>query len=84
MLYLGPDGTKIEGKEDWLSLELVNGQVVFKYDLGSGPASVVCCDGFNFADGKWHQVRAERLVKEIGIDGDEERERERDGDRERL
>ena len=59
-----------------MSLELVNGQVVFKYDLGSGPASVVCCDGFNFADGKWHQVRAERLVKEIERDGDEEREME--------
>ena len=60
LLYLGPDGTKIEGKEDWLSLELASGQVVFKYDLGSGPANIVCCQGQDFADGEWHQIRAER------------------------
>ena len=60
LLYLGPDGIKIEGKEDWMSLELINGKVVYKYDLGSGPASIVCCQDHDFADGEWHQIRAER------------------------
>lgn len=56
-------------ERDFLALELRNGFVHFKYDLGSGPFVVVSNETHN--DGKWHSISANRFEKEgaISIDG---------------
>ena len=64
-------------QNDFISLELINGRVVFKYNLGSGPAVIASNRLSN--DGKWHQAVAERsvlfphlellLIFLMGIDG---------------
>ncbi|XP_063051758.1 pikachurin [Engraulis encrasicolus] len=43
---------------DYLSLGLQDGALVFSYNLGSGPTSVVLNGTFN--DGRWHRVKAVR------------------------
>lgn len=43
-----------------MALEVVNGRVQFKFDLGSGPATIITDKIVN--NGKWHQVIAERLL----------------------
>lgn len=47
-------------QNDFISLELISGRVVFKYNLGSGPAVIASNRLSN--DGKWHQAVAERSV----------------------
>ena len=44
-----------------MALEVVNGLVMFRYDLGDGPG--VITNDKNVSDGKWHEVIAERLVR---------------------
>jgi len=41
-----------------MALEIIGGKVVFKYDLGSGPA-IITSEKI-VSDGKWHEVIAER------------------------
>ncbi|XP_062399872.1 pikachurin [Sardina pilchardus] len=43
---------------DYLALGLQDGALVFSYNLGSGPTSVVLNGTFN--DGRWHRVKAVR------------------------
>jgi len=43
-----------------MSLEVVNGRIQFKYDLGSGPLSLI--SDKVVSDGEWHQVIVERSV----------------------
>jgi len=43
-----------------MSLELRNGQVVFRFDLGSGPAEIT--HPWNVADGQWYRIKAQRFV----------------------
>ena len=47
-----------EGR-DFMSLELVDGKIVFQYDLGSGRAKLESTERYN--DGNWHTVVANRL-----------------------
>jgi len=56
LFYLGPDvGPRVV---EYMALELVNGRVQFKYDLGSGPLTLTT-DKL-VSDGHWHQVIVER------------------------
>ena len=54
---------------DFLSVELVDGHVVFQYDLGSGRATLRSSERYN--DGKWHMVFANRFDKNglLQVDG---------------
>jgi len=49
---------------------VVNGQVQFRFDCGSGEG-VVRVSGQNVDDGAWHEVRLERLgnLAEVVVDG---------------
>lgn len=48
-----------------MALEVVNGLVVFRYDLGDGPGIITNSKSVN--DGKWHEVIAERYVDVVAI-----------------
>ncbi|ESO94906.1 hypothetical protein LOTGIDRAFT_144813 [Lottia gigantea] len=62
LLYLGGDQKSGRPEpDDYIALELLNGQVVFKYNLGSGAARIVSPQRVD--DGMWHQVVAERIGK---------------------
>ena len=41
-----------------MALEIIDGKVQFKFDLGSGPGILV--NDKNVADSEWHEVIAER------------------------
>ncbi|KAL2104346.1 hypothetical protein ACEWY4_001214 [Coilia grayii] len=59
-----------EGKgQDFISLGLQNGHVVFNYQLGSGEAEITSKEPVN--DGNWHKITAVRTGKQgyIQIDG---------------
>ncbi|KAK6179097.1 hypothetical protein SNE40_011531 [Patella caerulea] len=62
LLYLGGDQKSGRPEpDDYIALELLNGQIVFKYNLGSGAARIVSPQRVD--DGMWHQVIAERIGK---------------------
>lgn len=44
----------------FMSLEMVNGNVSFKYDLGNGIASLTTPEPYN--DGRWHTIFAVNFV----------------------
>ena len=44
-----------------MALEIINGLVVFRYDLGDGPG--ILTNTKNVTDGRWHEVIAERTGK---------------------
>src|SRR6218665_2087546 len=46
-------------RRDFLSLEIKDGKVIFKYELGSGRATIASTQRYN--DGKWHEVTANRM-----------------------
>src|SRR6218665_4216446 len=46
-------------RRDFLSLELNDGKVIFKYELGSGRATIASTQRYN--DGNWHLVTANRM-----------------------
>ncbi|XP_054153409.1 laminin subunit alpha-like [Oppia nitens] len=56
-------------ERDFLAIEMRDGLVNFKYDLGSGPYAITSGETYN--DGKWHSLIANRFEKEgaISIDG---------------
>ena len=56
-------------ERDFLALEMREGLVIFKYELGSGPYVLTSNETFN--DGKWHSILANRFEKEgaISVDG---------------
>ena len=47
---------------DFLSIELVDGRVVGKYDLGSGTG--VLASEHRFNDGKWHELYINRIAND--------------------
>ncbi|KAG5869907.1 Fat-like cadherin-related tumor suppressor-like protein, partial [Gonioctena quinquepunctata] len=47
------------GKVDYNILEVVNGGIQYRYDLGSGEGIVRVSD-FYVSDGKWHEIKLER------------------------
>ena len=56
-------------ERDFLALEIRDGLVSFKYELGSGPYALITNETFN--DGNWHSILANRFEKEgaISVDG---------------
>ena len=46
-------------RRDFLSLEIKDGKVIFKYELGSGRATIASTQRYN--DGNWHLVTANRM-----------------------
>jgi len=48
--------------KDFLSLEMIDGHVVYQYDLGSGRAKLQSPQRYN--DGKWHVLVANRLAQD--------------------
>ncbi|XP_014673411.1 PREDICTED: laminin-like protein epi-1 [Priapulus caudatus] len=60
------------GKDrDFLALELIDGAVLFQYDMGSGRAQIRTNATYN--DGAWHTVNARRFGREglLLVDGEE-------------
>lgn len=43
-----------------MSLQIINGKAVFKFDLGSGAAMIT--SGNTISDGAWHEAIIERSV----------------------
>ncbi|KAM6434636.1 basement membrane-specific heparan sulfate proteoglycan core protein isoform 6-T6 [Liasis olivaceus] len=68
ILFSGGDGAPVA---DFVSLNLVNGHLEFRYELGSGTA--VLRSPRPLALGQWHKVAAERLNKDGTLQVDEER-----------
>ena len=46
------------GKDDYFALEIKQGHVYFRFDLGGGPASVQSSGKYN--DGEWHKIVVDR------------------------
>lgn len=59
LAYIGSPLMKNNNKKDYLTLEMVNGQVVLKYDLGSGPATIV--NPINVSNNNWYYIEAKRI-----------------------
>ncbi|OQV14684.1 Laminin subunit alpha [Hypsibius exemplaris] len=59
-----------DNSEDFLSLEIREGKVVLKYNLGSGTVTITSPERYD--DGKWHSIFADRTGKRgvLQIDGD--------------
>jgi hypothetical protein len=59
----------IGSQEDFLSIEMKDGFVVYQFDLGSGPATLKSNQRFN--DGEWHTIHANRVMQDgiLKIDG---------------
>ncbi|XP_071119471.1 laminin subunit alpha-like [Haliotis cracherodii] len=60
LYYMGGD-QRSGRQDDYIALELVKGQAVFRFDLGSGPATIISPETYN--DGQWHQLTATRIGK---------------------
>ncbi|XP_046644672.1 fat-like cadherin-related tumor suppressor homolog isoform X5 [Daphnia pulicaria] len=58
------------GRIDYSILEIVNGEVQYRFDCGSGEG-LVRVTGLNVNDGAWHDIRLERhgRVAELTVDG---------------
>ncbi|XP_076440495.1 laminin subunit alpha-like [Babylonia areolata] len=61
LAYIGGEQRSGNIQTDFLSMELIDGRMVFKFNLGSGPASISSNRLVN--DGQWHQAVAERIGK---------------------
>ncbi|XP_069586113.1 contactin-associated protein-like 5 [Ranitomeya imitator] len=56
------------GIKDLIRLELISPyQVTFSFDVGNGPLDVSLQSISALNDGQWHQVRAERTIKEVSL-----------------
>ncbi|XP_061386506.1 fat-like cadherin-related tumor suppressor homolog, partial [Musca vetustissima] len=49
------------GQIDYSILEIVNGAVQYRFDLGSGEGMVVVTS-INISDGEWHSIKLERIL----------------------
>ncbi|KAF4521048.1 hypothetical protein B566_EDAN008120 [Ephemera danica] len=56
------DGQLVGGRGDFISLNLINGHVQFRFDLGSGTANITSPDPIS--QNEWHSVRVSRIDKE--------------------
>lgn len=54
------------GKVDFNVLEIVNGVVQYKFDLGSGEGLVSVASVF-VSDGQWHEIRLEREANNVRV-----------------
>ncbi|XP_053647666.1 pikachurin [Cherax quadricarinatus] len=81
LVWAGEDDDDGENKEvmlpplgDSLSLELQDGRLVLRYNLGSGFAQLLYNSSKRLDDGQWHTVRIYRYEREghLSVDDDEE------------
>lgn len=63
LAYIGPDLISRQQYNDYMSLEMEGGQIVFRYDLGEGPAEIRTAAADLYNDDKWHEVITERTGK---------------------
>ena len=51
----------VQGRRDYLILQMVNGTMTFTVDNGRGPITTIFRPGdkFEFCDGQWHEVHGE-------------------------
>ena len=61
----------VQGKEDYLLLELVNGEIRFEVNNGRGPISIVPHDDLILNDGHWHEVTAVKLKNVLTLSVDD-------------
>ncbi|KAL3869382.1 hypothetical protein ACJMK2_042067 [Sinanodonta woodiana] len=61
LLYTGAETMSRQRPKDYLALELENGKVVFKFNLGDGPAKII--HPHFVSDGKWYKITAKRIGK---------------------
>ncbi|XP_059489125.1 agrin-like [Neocloeon triangulifer] len=64
------NGQLVNGRGDFVSLNLVDGYVQFKFDLGSGPANITTEEPVTL--NKWHKVLVTRIDKEGTLQVDDE------------
>uniref|UniRef100_A0A3Q4MA73 Heparan sulfate proteoglycan 2 n=1 Tax=Neolamprologus brichardi TaxID=32507 RepID=A0A3Q4MA73_NEOBR len=69
ILWQGVEPGEHGKRQDFISLGLQNGHLVFSYQLGSGEAQILSQRSIN--DGRWHKITAVRTGKDgyIQIDG---------------
>ncbi|KAK7100839.1 laminin subunit alpha-like isoform X2 [Littorina saxatilis] len=61
LAYVGGQRRAENLQNDFISLELRGGRVVFQFNLGAGPA--IIASSRSYADGQWHQAVVERIGK---------------------
>uniref|UniRef100_A0A1I8PIC7 Uncharacterized protein n=1 Tax=Stomoxys calcitrans TaxID=35570 RepID=A0A1I8PIC7_STOCA len=54
------------GQIDYCVIEIVNGAVQFRFDLGSGEGTVIV-SSVNISDGEWHTIKIERILNTAKI-----------------
>ncbi|KRK02312.1 uncharacterized protein Dyak_GE19644, isoform C [Drosophila yakuba] len=54
------------GKVDYNILEIINGAVQYRFDLGSGEG-VISVSSINISDGEWHQISLERSLNSAKV-----------------
>lgn len=54
------------GQIDYSAIEILNGAVQYRYDLGSGEA-IVAVTSVNISDGEWHSVKVDRILNTAKI-----------------
>ncbi len=55
-----PAATCFPVQDDYMSLEISRGNVIFKFDLGAGPANIT--NTKVVSDDNWHEVIVERYL----------------------
>ncbi|XP_029445441.1 contactin-associated protein-like 2 [Rhinatrema bivittatum] len=69
-----PDGVFLEnlGNTDFIKLELKSfTEVSFSFDVGNGPVEIIVRSPIALNDDQWHNVRAERNVKQASLQVDQ-------------
>ena len=63
MFYYG--GTLQDGKRDYFAIQLSDGYVAVRVNLGGGHAVVK--SEFTYNDGEWHKIIVDRQMKEVKV-----------------
>jgi len=63
----------IQGRRDYLILQMVDGTMTFTVDNGRGPITAIFKpnDRFNFCDGKWHEIHAVKAKNVVTLSVDD-------------
>lgn len=63
----------IQGRRDYLLLQMVDGTMTFTVDNGRGPITAVFkpANEFDFCDGKWHEIHAVKAKNVVTLSVDD-------------